>query len=254
MFGLGWHLLAFYTNDLASGASNVALGAVTDQIIPVQSGLYLLPQDYQLMALYVGAPDVTSVRINMPSLLVPTMPFVDPISLTALPANLPPIAMFGEGGLSLNATESISLEASRAVVAAADAYALMWLFPRPPSKAPGQIRTVQFTSTITISEGTWASGSISIVPTLQAGTYQIVGMQTYGTNLLASRLVFVNAPLRPGCLAQGAQGEWNSDMLRRGNIGVWGTFTNTTVPTIQHFGVGAGTTQIGYLDLIRIGP
>ena len=253
MNGGNFHLLAFYTNDLAQNAANVALGAVTDQIIPVQNSLYLLPQDFYLMALYGGIDSPTGLRINMPSLLLPTIPYVDPISGTNLPANLPPIATFGDGGLLMMNTESISLEASRGGAGAADAYALMWMFTRPPTKYAGQVRTVQFTSTVTISEGTWAAGSIGIVPTLQAGTYAIVGMQTYGTNLLASRLVFSNQAFRPGCLAQGAQGEWNSDQLRRGNLGMWGTFTNTTVPTIQHFGVGAGTTQTGYLDLVKIG-
>ena len=254
MYSTGFHLLPFYTNDLAISASNVALGAVTDSVIPISNSLYLLPQDYYLWALYAGIPDATALRINMPSLLLPSLPYVDPLSLTALPANLPPIARFGDGGLPLMATESISLEASRGAVAAADSYALMWLFPRPPSRAPGMVRTVRFTSAVTIAEGTWSQGNITLTATLQAGTYQVVGMQTYGANLLASRLIFSNAVLRPGCLAQGAQGEWNDDSLRRGNLGVWGTFTNTTVPVIEHFGVGAGTSQIGYLDLIRIGP
>lgn len=254
MFTSGFHLLPFYTNDLASGASNVALGAINDQVVPITNSLYQPGQDFYLHALYAGIPDCTALRINAPSLQLPTLPYIDPLSLTALPANLPPITRFGDHGLQLQAAETISLEASRAVVAAADAYALMWLFPRPVTRAPGAVRTIRFSTAVTIAEGTWAGGSLTMTSSLQAGTYQVVGMQTYGANLLASRLLFSNQVLRPGCLGQGAQGEWNSDDFRRGNLGVWGTFTNTTVPTIEHLGVGAGSAQIGYLDIVRVGP
>lgn len=247
----GFHLLPFYTAALASGASNVALGAVTDPVFPIQNSLYTMPKDLRLMVGYVGIPDLTAIRLNMPSLLQPFIPYLDPVSLTALPANMPPLVRFGDQGWPLESSEQISLEASRAVVAAVPAYAGLWMSASPPSKASGQIRTLFATAACVAAAGTWAQGNLTLVSQLQAGTYAVVGLSVYGTNALFSRLIFPNQAFRPGTLAQGAVGEWNDETFRRGNLGVWGTFENWNLPQIEVFGTGATATQTVLIDVIK---
>lgn len=249
----GFHLLPFYTALLASGASNVALGAVTDPVFPIQNGLYTMPRDLRLMQAYVGAADVTAIRLNMPSLLQPFIPYLDPISLTSLPANMPPLVRFGDQGWPLESSEQISLEASRAVVAAAPAFAGLWLSVNPPSKATGQIRTLFATGAIVSAAGTWAQGNLTLVSQLQAGTYAVVGLSVYGTNALFARMIFPNQAFRPGTLCQGAVGEWNDETFRRGNMGVFGTFENWNLPQLEVFGVGATATQTVLIDVIKVG-
>lgn len=247
-----FHTLAFYTNDLAINASLVALGTVTDQIIPVQNNRYQTVEDWTAFAAYVGIPDCTAARINAPSLRRISLPYISPMSLTALPANVPPLIMYGDFGPRLERTEELTIEASRGNVAAADAYALLWVRARQKMATPGPIITVQLTTSITIAEGVWTAGNITLTQTLPAGRYEIVGMDAFGTNLLAARVIFPGGGYRPGVLAQGAQGEWNQMDSRFGRMGAFGTFDSFAQPLVECFGVGAGTSQIIYWDLVKV--
>lgn len=247
------HLLAFYTNDLASAASNVSLGAPTDQAVTNNSTTsYFLADKARLIAAYAGNDAYTDVRINSPSLRDPFLPHIDPLSLTALPANIPPIALFNDMGIDIPANENFSVEASRGVVAASDAYALLWLsFGRTPIPA-GPRFTARFTGAITGSEGVWAAGALTFADTLPAGKYAVAGMAIYGTNLLAGRLIFQGGGYRPGVLAQGAQGEWNGPAMPKDYQGKFGEFLNTVQPQLEIFCTGANTSQIGYMDLVKL--
>lgn len=253
MWNQGFHLLPFYTAALTDPSTNASLGAVTDPVFPIQSSKYLPGQDYYAMVAYVGTVGITSARINQPSQLLPFYPQLDPLSATVLPANLPPLHRFGSGGLLITATESLALEVSETGGGGTIAVGGLWLAPRPWVYAPGQVRTLLATATITCSAGTWVQGNLTLTSTLQAGTYQVVGMSAYGTNLLFARLSFSNQVLRPGVLAQAAVGEWNDETWRRGNAGVWGTFTNTTIPIVECLSVGACTAQTFLIDVIKVG-
>lgn len=248
-----FHLLAYYTNDLASGASNVALGTVTDQAFTRDTTGYFFPENMKLWAAYAGNDAFTSVRLNSPSLRDPFLPYVEPFSLTTLPANTPPIAKFWEMGTDLYKNEYLQVQGSRGVVVASDAYALLWVGKGRQAIPPGPRRTIQITTAITIAEGTWSLGTITFAETLPSGKYCIVGMNVFGTNLLAARLAFTGGGYRPGVICQGAQGEWLEPSFDRDELGKFGEFLNTVPPQLECFGVGAGTSQIGYLDLVKVG-
>lgn len=245
-----WHLLAFYVNDLASAASLVTVPSVTDQAINSQSSGYFLPEDFTLGWAYAGNDSFTQVRLNQPSLREPFLPSLDPLSLTALPANNPPVNLYGDYGPKLYKNEILTVQASRGVTAASDAYVLLGITKGRRNPSPGRRIKMLFTSAITIAEGTWSIGAMTFTDTLPSGRYAITGLSAYGTNLLAARLVFSGGGYRPGVLAQGAQGEWNGANLPSDYQGLMGTFENTVQPQLECFGVGAGTSQIGYLELV----
>jgi len=252
MFSQGFHLLPWYTAALPDPSTNAALGAVTDPVFPIQSGKYLPGQDYFAMVGYVGTVGISQARVNQPSLLLPFYPQMDPLSGTVLPANLPPLQRFGPGGLPIYATESLAIEVSETGGAATPAVGALWLSPRPWAMAPGQVRTLLATATVTCVAGSWVQGNMTLTSTLQAGTYQVVGLSAYGTNLLFARLIFSNQVLRPGVLAQQAIGEWNDETFRRGMCGVWGSFTNTTVPTVEFLSNAACTAQTLLIDVVKV--
>jgi hypothetical protein len=248
-----FHLLAYYTNDLASAASNVALGTVTDQIIASANSGYQMPEDMRLMASYAGNDAFTDVRLNTPSMRRLFLPSITPVSATTLPGNMPPTNFYGDYGPSIQKTEYLQVEASRGVVAASDAYAGIWVTPGRRAVSGGPINSIRCTAAVTIAEGTWASGQLTFGQTLPAGRYQVVGMDAYGTNLLFARLIPYGATYRPGVLAQGAVGEWSGMDFRYGRAGVFCEFESTALPGIELFGVGAGSAQTIFLDLIRVG-
>lgn len=248
-----FHLLAFYTASLASDASNVALGSITDQAMTSDATGYFIPENLRMLAAYAGNDAFTAVRVNQPSLRDPFLPYIDPVSLTILPANTPPVMKMYEAGIDLRQNEYLRIEGSRGTVIASAAFVLAWIGKRRLPIPGGPRRSIRFTSAVTVAAGTWAIGAITLSETLPEGVYAICGMSIYGTNVLAGRLVYTGGGYRPGVLAQGAQGEWNPPSFDRDELGYLGRFRNTVQPQIEYLGVGAGTSQIGYLDIVKVG-
>jgi hypothetical protein len=77
-------------------------------------------------------------------------------------------------------------------------------------------------------------------------------MNAFGTNLLAARLAFTGGGWRPGVICQGAQGEWTEPSFARDELGAMGSFLNTVQPNMEFLGVGVGTSQVGYWDLVAV--
>lgn len=247
-----FHLLGYYTAALANAASNVALGTVPDQMVFSQNNQFQMPKRVTCIAAYGGNDAYTSLRINAPSLRRLFYPQIDPVDVAIDPSNRPPINWYGDMGPQFEYTEGVSVEGSRGAVAASAAGALLWIADGGLQTVGGPIFPWLCTTATTIAAGTWASGSLTSTQTLPAGKYQVVGMSTYGTNLYASRLVFITGGFRPGVLAQQAIGQFSDDLFRRGNAGLFGVFDNTTLPSLEHMGYGAGTSQTVVLDLIKI--
>ena len=246
------HLLASYTNDLAQDASNVALGAITDQAVNISNGRYQFIQDVQIKAALGLIADGTNLRINTPSLRRITLPSIAPIQAAVAPSDWPPIIYYDEYGPIIEKTEELSLEASRGGAGAGDAFAFLWCQYAKRMAPPGAIYTLRATSTITVAEGAWAAGNITLDQTLPAGRYAVVGMAAYGTNLLAARLIFPNQTPRPGVVAQQAAGQWNDDMMRMGRFGLFGEFVSYAQPMLECIGSGANTAQTVFLDVVKV--
>lgn len=247
-----FHLLTFYTALLGSGVSNTALGVTADQIVAQANGRYLLPWQARVGSAYVGIDTPVDARINAPSLRIPNLPYLDPLSGTVLPTNVPPVLMQLDLGPDINRSEELTVEASRGVAAAAPATAALWLWPKPPVPVKGPIVSAQLTGTTTIAAGTWVTCVPTMTQTLTPGLYAIVGMAGYGTNLLYARIVFPQGGPRPGVLCQGAAGEWSADDFRRGKAGIFGYFDSYAIPVMELMGAGAGTAQTFYWDLLKI--
>lgn len=252
MYDQPFHLLAYYTNDLASGASLTALGSVTDQAWTFDSTGYFMPENLRMWAAYAANDALTVAQLDQPSLRDPFLPYIDPVSLTVLPANTPPVYKAFEMGLDLRINEYLRLRMSRAVAAASDAYGLLWVGRARRPIPPGTRRTIRWTSSVTVAEGVWSLGAFTFSDTLPDGKYAIVGLSAYGTNVLAARLAFTGGGWRPGVIAQGAQGEWTPPSFARDEFGYMGSFLNTIQPNIEFLGVGAGSSQIGYMDLVQV--
>lgn len=247
-----FHLLAYYTALLASDASNTALGSVTDQAMTSDATGYFMPDNLRLWCAYAGNDAFTAVRINQPSLRDPFLPYVDPISLTVLPANTPPVYKAYEMGLDLRQNEYLRIEGSRGTVAASAAFVLAWIGKQRQPIPMGPRRSVRFTSAIVTSAGVWGLGAMTLSETLPDGVYAICGMSVYGTNVLAARLAFTKGGFRPGIICQGAQGEWTPPSFARDELGMFGKFRSTVQPNLEILGTGATATQVGYLDLVKV--
>lgn len=248
------HLFAFYTAALADTTTDTALGTVQDNVISRPNNRYQMPSDMRVMMAYAGGPGATQARIDVPSMRRLFRPHIDPLSVTVLPADNPPLARWYDRGVEIPETEEFVVNAGQTSGAAAVSCAFVWACPKsgPGGIPPGPILSMRWTSSVTIAAGAWSQGQIVFNDNLPRGKYSVVGLAAYGTNLLAARMIFSAGTLRPGCLAQGAQGEILMSDFRAGNLGEFGRFQAYALPQIECFGAGAGTTQIGYMDLIQV--
>lgn len=247
-----FHLLAFQ-GSVAQNASLANIPLVTDTVFSNTSGGYLPPSNFKAMIAYAKVDSGSIARIDTPLLRIPVFPYLPNIDLAADPPNLPPLNEWYDSGPMIPQNDQLNFVVSRAGAGASDCTGLIWCAARTPSPVTGDVRTIRATSAITRVANAWTEGTLTLQDQLPSGRYQIVGLATFGTNLLATRFIFPDQQLRPGTLAQQAVGEYSWDRFRTGNMGVWGSFYSTAVPTVQILGYGANTSQTHLIDVIKIG-
>lgn len=249
---MGHHLLAFFTS-LAASLTNAKLNAVEDGQFTLNNNNFLLPQRMQVQRAYVLGLPVTEARIVVPSLRAVTFPRLHPVDKAATPSNDPSILRYLGNGPTLLGGEGVSLEASTdATGGPNNCYGLLWIAPSFVPAPPGPCFTMKATATITVAAGVWGRGSLVLENDLPAGQYALIGADAQGVNVAAVRFRFPNNDLLPGIVAQQADGEFLTDHQRYGRMGLFGTFNNINLPTIECLGLGAGSAQTIYLDIVRL--
>ena len=124
----------------------------------------------------------------------------------------------------------------------------------PVVSVSGQIRTIRATAAIAGTEIVWTSGALTFSEDLPTGIYQVVGARCRADNPGAFRLIFVAGGPRPGSLS--SLGSEGSEVLgsRMGGWGLWGQFDTNQPPTLEILSLaGAGSAQVLYLDIMRVG-
>lgn len=248
-----FHIAAYY-GSVTNGVSDMAIAAVTDNILTKTTGNnFILPQPMRLRLNMALSADLQAIRINTPSLRTVGLPYLAPVNGSAtIPS---PLNLYNPGdyGPTIPVADEISIEGTQGNAGAQNVANLIW-FTGPKKEVPsGQIYRLKYAATITGSAGVWASGSMTTNQTLPAGVYSIVGMDCQGTNLLAARLIFANGGWRPGCAGRNTLVQVPRPEFTNGDLGVYGEFDSVNTPNLEIFCIGACTAQTAYLDLIRIG-
>ena len=272
-----------FSESVAAAAAvllhNVA--GLPDQHVTVIGDNISVPEETtNLMAIYAHgggglAADVafmTQGRLEVPSL----KPYLDVASFTAfnalLAAQLPisptPINNYIGKGINLIPSENIQYTVAEDAAGAAagdgsSEFAAIWLGDGnyglgPLADLP--IETVRFVGQAAAVADVWQASAMVFDQALKAGTYAVVGMRFTSPSAVLARLIFSNQGARPGCIGYvtpvtPATSPIENPMFRNGNLGVWGTFSHSNPPQLEmicHL-ADAAATQIGYLDVVRIG-
>lgn len=248
-----FHLGAF-RGSVTNGTTNTAIAGVSDQALTrAASNAFIAPENATIRMGVAGGVNASRSRINTPAMRKIGLPYIAPLQ-TGITVLAPPnIADFGPFGPKPQATDEISVEATHTDAAPQIQWALMWLMfdRREPSVGPKHRQ--RFTSAITAVVGSWVAGAITFDQNLPNGRYEITGMDVFGTNLIAARLVFPGGGWRPGCLGRNAVASQNSLLFQDGTLGVYGEFDNVNTPQLEVYAEAGNTAQEGYLDLVRIG-
>lgn len=113
------------------------------------------------------------------------------------------------------------------------------------------IETLRYTAGATLVAHAWTNAALTTTQTLRYGRYAIVGMKYFGATAQAARLVLPETPHRPGCIGVTGRGD-SIGMFRQGNLGVYGEFTSTNLPTVDYLANAADSAQVVYLDVVKI--
>jgi hypothetical protein len=151
-----------------------------------------------------------------------------------------------------NVTDEVSVESTHSDAATQIQYAGLWFRFGMKQQTPGMEYRLRFTSAIAGVVGSWAGGAITMDQNVPAGTYQIVGMDVFGTNLLLARLVFTGGGWRPGVLGRNTLISVPHTLGLSGRLGVFGEFNNTAIPQLEIYVEAACAAQEGYFDVVKI--
>lgn len=240
--------------SIANGITNGPLSAVNDNILSVNSaGQFLVPEKLQLRAASVGGINLTRTRINTPSLRYIALPYLAPINTAVAIPSPPNVFDAGENGPMLPPADSIVLEATHSDAAPQVMYGVMFLRQGFKPQTPGVEYRIRLTATITGVVGSWASGSMTPDQTLPSGIYDINGLDAFGTNLLAARLIFPGGGYRPGCIARNAALSIAHPIWTSGALGCYGTFDSVNLPNLEVYVEAANSAQEVYMDVVRTG-
>lgn len=248
-----FHLLA-WAESLAL-VTDDSLTPVNDQVIPLSSGIFLLPNDMTLFAACAFGTTLSRAKIVQPSIRVICDDFLRPIALTLLPADNMPWSDYRQMPFNLRMNENLDIQATTSGAGPAVTSALAIISKnRMLDPAPmGQVYTLRGTATATAGVNIWTAAPMTWQNTLPQGNYAIVGMTAIGTTLKAARLIIPGQIERPGCSGVATLGirPWDL-MFNHGGLGRWGDFSNWNLPLVEVFCGSADTAQEIYLDVIPL--
>lgn len=249
-----FHLAAFFKTE-AGAATLDNITAVQDQSVPIDAnGNFLFQTNGKLFAAAVLGATVTAARIRSPLLQATFLPDVYPAMASATVPDNAKLQRWYSSGPPYRVNDPINIQAT--VSGAGDVFGLIWCGDSLPAAPGGPILRFPMSATATLVKGQWVNAPLTSTQVLPSGQYAVVGMQVIGTACLAVRLVFVGSNnVRPGVIGQPTYGfDLNEQYFSAGNFGLFGTFLNTSPPSVDILGLAAGaqTPQI-WLDLIKIG-
>lgn len=250
-----FHMAAF-RGAPGNSASYVAVAGVTDQSLSKSSNnRFIMPDNWRIIAAHVEADVLTAARINAPSLRNIAYPEIHPVNLTATVNTSPALAVYREYGPRVQASEEVGVDVSTGTLTVDTCQAAIWFQDKFDPAPLGPNITITATSTITTVVGAWVLGTLSFSQTLPAGVYAVIGFAGYGTNGLYARLVFPgNNTFRPGVVIGNTYDDYNIfPRWRSGDMGLFGTFVNTSQPQVEVMSTAAASTAHNFLvDLVKI--
>ncbi len=224
---------------------------------PNDDGVYtknengFLPQDDRdiIMAAAMEA-DLTNARIVSPSYRQVTIPYIRPTIQSATPATNNRVASYLRNPLRARGLETLSVDVTSGT--GGQALAGLWLrkqFAPAPQGMEYTLRGVSTTSSVAL---TWTSISVTWDDTLPSGSYAVTGLEIIGATTCFGRLNFNNSLDRPGCSGMPNVAANAPSVFRHGELGQWGIFRSTAMPTVEILNTSAVSSYTVFMDIVRV--
>jgi hypothetical protein len=246
--------LALYDASIANGSVLLQVAAVSDPVIaPAGNGLLVHTLVPKLARVVAVGTNLTRVQLTSGSLRRYTPLDLAPVNVgTAIetPARIYDLVDEPYDMAVNEEVDAFGVQSN----AGAQRISVAVTFcdgPFRPIRARGF--SVHFSNTVTLT----ANGFTAFQPTfdsgLPSGTFAMVGARILSATGLFFRMIPRGGlPLRPGGMMVQAQDTYIAARQRRGDLGEWLRFTNTTPPQVECFARSADTSVEGYLDLVQV--
>lgn len=249
--------LAYHSSAAGVNAALAQLNALADPMVQPQNNNVVVPGQIGAMPplnklvgyLAVGAT-LTGAQLQSPSLRQLFFPDIRPIDVGAEPTS--PSKYIDLYGDPITLAVGEQLEALITNTASDEESLLIWLDDGQTPTLNGEIQTVKATATTTLTADAWSNCTITMSQTLPAGQYAVVGMRYEGATGIAARILFPGQYWRPGVPASVAKSGLDHRRFRNGNLGVFGQFSTTVLPSVDCLAAAADTAETFWLDLIKV--
>jgi hypothetical protein len=247
-----FHTCAFSGSfTLAGGLANASLVA-DSYLTPTSAGQAIMPVNMKLKAAMGQGATVNRMVIRAPSQRKVIEPDILPLEVSATISDIPNINRFVDNHTpQLLAGEGVIPQLSITAAGPETDNAFLWLEPVYEEPGIGSQYCFRFTGAIAGVANAWASGAMTPVDVIPTGTYDVIGMFAFGTNLGIARLIPQANIGRPGVIAANTLGSNPWDWWRAGRFGKFMSFNNLSVPLLEIFALGANAAQIVVLDVIK---
>lgn len=240
------------TTNIGTTLTNMV--PVSDPTLAISGNFAFVPTLNQLIGVYGLGANLLRVQLSTPSLLSNVPLDVTPIDTNNLPMNPSPILMFNSDPIPLVVDEPLQVLATATQAGASDGEVFIFTADGVQAPVTGPIIRCRATTVTTGTKDAWLNSSLTLTNQLAEGSYNLVGARIEGSHVKAARFVFPGASnsTRPGMIAsQFKYSTRDEDPFRNGNLGVWGTFSNRVLPTVDTLCDGTGETATLILDLIK---
>jgi hypothetical protein len=247
-----FHVMAFATSSPGTYGSLTAIPPATDPVAAISGNFLFVPALNNIFGAYALGTNILRAQFTSPSLLA-NVPFdVTPVEDAAAPAAVTQLLLQPSSPIPLVVDEPLSVLITTGGTSAETV--IGFLSDGPVTQVTGNIIHVRGTITTGSTGYSWQNSALSLTNQLAEGTYNLVGCRIEGSHTIAARFVFSGSSntVRPGLIASaGATGIHSDDFFRNGNLGVWGSFTNRVLPSVDYIGDGTGETATVILDVIK---
>ena len=231
-----------------------AIAALADPVLTISGNNLQVPSATPALGLAVGiGVNLTRFQLQSPSL----RRFINfesrPIHRSVTPLSPNPAIDFMDNVLELDAGEQLQAWTAEDGAGATRMNAIVNLLDKDVTSATGAIFTLRATGATTLVAFSWTNGALTLDQVLPVGQYAIVGARCESAGLLAFRFVFQNQTPRPGGIGNLTESTLTLPRQRFGGWGIWGTFDNWTIPTVDYFSSSADTAEVLALDLVKVG-
>lgn len=249
--------MAFHLAGYSESKDQAAIGviaALADPSLTVSGNNVQIPDfgEY-LMGAYALGVNLTRAQLQSPSLRRILNPEIRNINKTAAVVTRGQYLNLFGNPVKLDISEQMQAYAAEDGAGATRMSVLVWLGDGKVDKITDPIYTVRVTGATTLVGYAWTNGALTFDQVLPVGDYAIVGARFESAGMIAFRFLFQGSTPRPGGIGVSTESLGDIDGQRYGGWGVWGMFNSTTPPTVDYFSASADTSEIGALDLIKVG-